>query len=59
MKYAPQFDQMKTYFTGEYDKILIEVAGASPVVIDEDIVIPAKNVTELDRLSYVVHQIDF
>ena len=48
---------MKTYFSGEYDRVLIEVGGA-PIVVDEDLVIPPKNVTELDRLAYVVHSID-
>ncbi len=50
---------MKTYFTGEYDRVLINVGGAG-IVVDEDlgIVIPPKNVTELDRLSFVVHTIE-
>lgn len=50
---------MTTYLSGEYDKVLIET-GNGPVVVDADagIVIPAKHVTELDRVSYIVHTVE-
>ena len=56
-KYLKQFEEMRTYFTGEYDRVLIQVSG-QPIVIDEDIVIPPKSVTELDRLTYIVYTIE-
>jgi hypothetical protein len=56
-KYLKNFEDMRTYFTGEYDRVLIQVGG-QPIVIDEDIVIPPKPVTELDRLAYVVYTIE-
>lgn len=56
-KYLKQFEQMRTYFTGEYDRVLIEVGGQS-IRIDDEIVIPPKQVTELDRLAYVVYTIE-
>ena len=46
--------KINTLFTGEFDQVLFK--GSSPVkVIDEElgITLPAKNITELDRLSYV------
>ena len=50
---------MKTYLTGEYDRVLFEIGGA-PIVIDEmaGIAIPPKNITELDRVSYIIHTIE-
>lgn len=51
---------MNVYFTGEHDRVVIDAPVSNPVVIDEDegIVIPAKNVTELNRLSLVVYSIE-
>ena len=51
---------MNVYFTGEHDRVVIEQAVSAPVVIDADegIVIPAKQVTELNRLSHVVNAIE-
>ena len=51
---------MNVYFSGEHDRIVIEAAATAQVVIDEDagIVIPAKQVTELNRLSQVVNSIE-
>ena len=50
---------MNTYFSGEYDRIIIEGTGPG-TVIDEKagIVLPPKGVTELDRLSYVINTIE-
>jgi len=50
-------------FTGEFDKVIVTAAGVSDFVyIDEDLraktKLPAAGITELDRLSYVVHAID-
>ena len=58
-KHVSKFEQMNTYFTGEYDRTLIEGVGPA-TVIDEDmgLILPPKSVTELDRLSYVVHTIE-
>lgn len=54
-----KFNLMVTYLSGEYDRILIEGVGKG-TVIDEDqgIVLPPKPVTELDRLSHIVNEID-
>ena len=57
------FDQMQTVFTGEFDKTVVSGAGVSDFVhIDHALKaksnIPAKGLTELDRLAYVVAQID-
>ena len=50
---------MNTYFSGEFDRIIIEGVGAGTVIDeDEGIVLPPKGVTELDRLSYVVNTIE-
>lgn len=45
-------------FSGEFDQVLVESSEA-PKVIDAaaGIVLPPKHLTELDRLSVVVHQI--
>lgn len=58
-KYTPAFEIMRTYLTGEYDKVLIQT-GNAPVVIDalENIVLPSKHVTELDRVSYIVNTVE-
>lgn len=50
---------MKTYLTGEYDRVIIENTGAS-IVIDEDagIILPPKQITELDRVSFIVNIIE-
>jgi radial spoke head protein 9 len=59
-KFAQQFNELNVFFTGEHDRVVIEQAVSAPVVIDEDegIVLPSKMVTELDRLSHVVHSIE-
>jgi radial spoke head protein 9 len=45
-------------FTGEYDSVLFPGSG-KPVVIDAiaNIVVQPKNVTELDRLAYIINEI--
>lgn len=45
-------------FSGEFDQVLVE-SCEKPKVIDAaaGIVLPPKHMTELDRLSVVVHQI--
>jgi len=50
---------MNFYFTGEFDRTLLEGEG-KPLLIDpaEGLVLPPKPITELDRLSYVVNQIE-
>jgi len=50
---------MNSYFTGEYDRVIVKAVGPG-IVIDHttNLVMPPKNVTELDRLSYVIHQIE-
>jgi hypothetical protein len=54
---------MQTIFTGEFDKVIVSGLGVSDIVhIDEDlkkkINIPQTGITELDRLSHVVNQIE-
>jgi hypothetical protein len=50
--------QINTLFTGEFDTVLF-ANSAPPTVIDADmgVFMQAKPVTELDRLSFVYHQI--
>lgn len=57
------FDQIQTVFTGEFEKVIVKPDGVSSFVHVDDflraqIKIPANGITELDRLSYVVHQVD-
>jgi radial spoke head protein 9 len=49
---------LNVFFTGEHDRVVLDAPATATVVIDEDLVIPAKNVTELNRLSQVVHSIE-
>ena len=48
-----------TMFSGEFETVLVE-SKAAPIVIDADagIILPPKHVTELDRLSHTVCQIE-
>ena len=59
-KFQKELTELNVYFSGEHDRIVIEAAATAQVVIDEDagIVIPAKQVTELNRLSQVVNSIE-
>lgn len=56
--FTAQFNELNVYFTGEHDRVIIEQAISAPVVIDEDLILPSKMVTELNRLSHVVHSIE-
>jgi len=49
---------VNSFFTGEYDSVLFEATG-EPTLIDASmgVVIQAKPLTELDRLSFVAGQI--
>ena len=55
---SAKLNQINTLFTGEFDQVLFESSGPSKV-IDENLglVMQAKPVTELDRLSHVWYQI--
>jgi len=57
--HAPKFQSMRTLFSGEFDTVVFESSEA-PKVIDaaHGIILPAKHLTELDRLAYVVREID-
>lgn len=46
---------MNTFFTGEYDQVLMPGRG-KPIVVDAEkgIFLPPKPITELDRLATVV-----
>lgn len=59
-KFQKELNELNVYFTGEHDRVVIDAAASNPVVIDEDegIIIPAKRVTELNRLSQVVYSIE-
>ncbi len=58
-KMKDSFDKMATYFTGEFDRVLIQGTGPERVIdAEEGLVLPPKPVTELDRLAYVVNQIE-
>lgn len=59
----PLFDQIQSVFTGEFDKTIVEGNGISQFLYaDKELLakcrIPARGITELDRLSHVVSQID-
>ena len=59
----PLFDQIQTVFTGEFDKIIVSPTGVSQYVhLDKAVLaqcqIPARGLSELDRLSHVVFQVD-
>lgn len=57
------FDQVQTMFTGEFEKTIVHSNGSSECLFIEadlfsKVQVPPRGLTELDRLSYVVHQID-
>ena len=56
---AKQLIELGTLFSGEFDTILIE-SNEPPKVIDAaaGIILPPKNLTELDRLAATVREID-
>ena len=56
---ATKFKGLRTLFSGEFDTVIFESTEA-PKVIDavHGIVLQPKHLTELDRLSFVVHEID-
>ena len=52
---------MTEFFTGQHEKIIVKGSGQPGKTINlngEEFSVKAKNFTELDRLSIVVHQID-
>lgn len=50
---------MKTYLTGEFDRVILENAIAGSTVNEElGIILPPKHLTELDRVSYLVNSIE-
>ena len=60
-EFASRVNSIGQFFTGQHEKILIKGVGQVGKLISlngEDFVVKAKNFTELDRLSAVVHQID-
>ena len=57
----PVLDKISSYFVGEFDKIIINSNGESDLVEFErkkSMEIPAKGVTELDRLAHFVNSVD-
>lgn len=56
-QHEQEFNKMQTYFTGEFDRVLIS-GGSEGVRIDEGLVLPPKHVTELDRLAWTIRQIE-
>lgn len=59
LAHASQFRDLRTLFSGEFDTVLLE-SNEDPIVVDalQGIILPPKHLTELDRLTYVVHEID-
>ena len=59
-RFAKDLTELNVFFTGEHDRVVLDTPASAAVVIDEDagIVIPSKNVSELNRLSQVVHSIE-
>jgi hypothetical protein len=57
--FACILDQIQTYFFGEHERLLVDTRGFSPFVhLVGNYPTPCKPITELDRLSFVVHSID-
>jgi len=59
----PLFDQIQSVFTGEFEKTIVSSNGTSQYLYcDKELLskvqIPARGLTELDRLSFVVNQIE-
>ncbi len=60
------FDKIQVFFTGEFDRVLIDAHGKSEVVDvaeahsikTKPIELPKRGVTELDRLAYVVQTVE-
>lgn len=57
------FDHIQTSFTGEFDKVVVSAHGVSEqAFIPKEVLattpIPMRGLTELDRLSFVVQQIE-
>lgn len=54
------YDKIDVIFSGEFDRVIIQANGKSEYVQADlkNFELPAKGVTELDRLAYVVHAID-
>lgn len=55
------FDQISSFFTGEFDKVIIEPNGKSDLVEfdnSQGLELPQKGITELDRLAYLVQAVD-
>ena len=55
-KILARLKQINTLFTGEFDQVLFQ-SDEPPTVIDAEmgVVMQAKPITELDRLSFVYH----
>ena len=58
-EHASQLIDLGCLFSGEFDTVLVE-SNEPPVVIDAaaGIILPPKNLTELDRLAATVQEID-
>lgn len=57
--FASTLEQIQTYFFGEHERLLVDTRGFSPFVhLVGNNPAPCKPITELDRLSFVVHSID-
>ncbi len=60
------FDKVQVYFSGEFDRVVIDASGHSDLLDvseahsgkSKPLELPAKGVSELDRLAYVVHAIE-
>lgn len=57
--HASKFASLRTLFSGEFDTVVFESTEPAKVIdAVHGIILPPKHLTELDRLSYVVHEID-
>lgn len=52
------FDQIRSYFFGEHERVLVDTRGFSPLVHLTKVPALCKPITELDRLSHVVCCVD-
>ena len=53
-------NQIQTYFFGEHERLIVDGKGFSPYAqICSTVKLPARGLTELERLAYVVRSIEF
>ena len=61
MEFAGRVRIMNEFFSGQHEKVIVKLQGEAPKIVrgpdGEEMIVKAKNFTELDRLSLVVNLI--